>query len=207
MGQATSTFLAMAFLLAEVELSSLLFRKCFDWRPLGHRLDWRCVHACFRFLVLLVAPHFWKTDSVCDSSTSNSVTGRSKSHTMSTSKIRIRTERTESRSQTLTSHQCPLSSPDTSTTSSKTSSKILPLKLDQNSQQARLQTTATHFPTKVDREEANMLCGSDQKLPCSPFAFCPFVTCSSFALFRETPTIHSILFFSPFNSFFLRHHC
>ena len=51
-----------------------------------------------------------------------------------------------------------------------------------------------------------MLCGSDQKLPCSPFAFCPVVTCSSFALYRETPAIHSILFFSPFNSFFLRHH-
>ena len=51
-----------------------------------------------------------------------------------------------------------------------------------------------------------MLCGNDQKLPCSPFAFAPFVICSFFSLLPRDAAIHSILFFSPFNSFFLRHH-
>ena len=79
--------------------------NCFDWRSLGHRhrLDKPCFHDCFRFLVLVVfhcntgAPLF-ETERVCDS-TPKLETESSKSHTMSTSEIRV-----EASTETLTSH-------------------------------------------------------------------------------------------------------
>ena len=40
-----------------------------------------------------------------------------------------------------------------------------------------------------------MLCGSDQKLPCSPFVFSPFVICSFLSLYRETPQYIRFCFF------------